>query len=115
MENETEKKSSRGVLIAAAFLLIFGAVVGPKIVDGASRLYERQRSKLLMAMLSSDLDGKSWQTKPNGKELILEGAMGLDDYRKALYVLDLRRRQCQEVINAVESTIQWDVKEIENE
>lgn len=114
MEQETKGKS-RGVLIAATFLLVFGAVIGPRIVDGAESLYRKQRARLLMAMLSSDLDGKSWQTKPSGKELMLEGAMGLDDYRKALYVLDLRRRQCQQVINAVGDTIQWDVKEIEND
>lgn len=115
MEQE-QKKSRGGVAIAATFLLFFGAVIGPKIVDGAVNTYSKARQQILMNMILADLDGKSYAVDPKNKWTLRVNGMSEQDLLKALYVLDLRYRQSKTVIEGIRGAAQWDASiGVENE
>lgn len=110
METETESRKGKGgaVLLGAVLLMSFGGYIVPKVWDAASTAYAKQRERVLLSMISSDLEGKSIDVDPQRKRQMIAPMMEREDLLKALYVLDLRYRQQQGVIDGIRNAAQWD-------
>ena len=110
MSEETESRKGKGgaVAIAALLLMTFGGFVVPKVWDAASAAYAKQRERVLLAMISSDLEGKTIDVDPQRKRQMIAPMMEREDLLKALYVLDLRFRQQTGVIDGIRNAAQWD-------
>lgn len=110
MSEETESRRGKGgaVAVAALLLMTFGGWVVPKVWDAASSAYAKQRERVLLSMIASDLDGKSFEVDPQRKHHMIAPMMERSDLLKALYVLDLRFRQQTGIIDGIRNAAQWD-------
>jgi len=107
-EENTSGNRGKGAVVLALFLIVLGGYVGPKVVDAASNAYSKTRERLLLSMISSDLEGKAFDVDPQRKRQMIAPMMEREDLLKALYVLDLRYRQQTGVIDGIRNAAQWD-------
>lgn len=108
MSEENERKSSKGVIVVAFMLLGFGGYIVPKIWEAGSNAYNKTRERVLIEMISNDLDGKAFEVDPQRKHTMSAPMMERADLLKALYVLDLRYKQSVGVINGIRNAAEWD-------
>jgi len=110
MKNETETvRSGRGggVIVAAMVLLGLGGVVVPKVADAVNGAYAKTRERVILSMISSDLDGAKIEVDSKGKTMVAPN-MEKADLLKALYVLRLRNQQAQGVIDGIRNAAMFD-------
>lgn len=108
MENETERKKGTGLVVIAFMLLGFGGYIVPKIYEAGANAYNKTRERLLIEMISNDLDGKAFEVDPQRKHTMIAPMMERPDLLKALYVLELRYKQSIGVINGIRNAAEWD-------